>query len=130
MGNPIQGNPMCKSNMPLLYFLHSWSSCHKAFLFPSQTDQPSAECHCLAPELLENLKVQLEELDVDICATLQAMKNLRLVNRHWSSWATGATTMLRIMEHHVLFTELVEMLAEIFISLSIFVSIRNGYDHS
>ena len=88
-------------------------------LFPCQADQPRGEWHCLAPELLDNLKAQLEESAVDICESLQAMKNLRLVNRHWSSWATGATTMLRVTEHHVLFTELVEMLAEKFVSLSI-----------
>ena len=49
---------------------------------------------------------------------LQTMKNLQLVNRHWSLWAMGAMAMLRITEPRVLSAELVEVMARKFSNLS------------
>ena len=91
-------------------------SLHKALSVSFQADLPRGEWHCLAPELLDNLKAKLEESEDD--ATLRTMKSLRLVNCHWSLWATRAVTMLKITRHYPLSMELVDTLAETFVNLS------------
>ena len=47
----------------------------------------------------------------------QTMKNLWLVNRHWSSWAPGATKMLRIPKLYVSLRDIVEALADKFFNV-------------
>ena len=61
----------------------------------------------------------MEESEGGTHVTLQVMKSLRLVNHHWSLWATGATTTLKIGGHHVIFMELAETLTEEFVNLNI-----------
>ena len=46
------------------------------------------------------------------------MKNLRLVNLHWSLWATRDIKLLRIAGHCIASMELPETLAEKYINLS------------
>ena len=89
---------------------------HQIFVVSFQAALPRGEWHCLAPELLDKLKAKLEESEDD--ATLQTMKSLRLVNCHWSRWATGAITMLKITGHRALSMELVAILAKTFANLS------------
>ena len=96
--------------------LHLSLSHHKAFVVSFLADFLSGEWHCLPSELLDNLKAKLEESEGDV--TLQIMKSLRFVNRHWSLWDTGAMTMLRITIYHALSMELVETLGKTFVNMS------------
>ena len=56
-------------------------------------------------DVLDGIKAQLgqsrEDNEDDDCDDSPTMKSLRLVNRHWLSWATRAITMLRALKNNV-----------------------------
>ena len=68
-------------------------------------------------ELLDGVKAMLELSESSDGETEHIMKNFRLVNGHWSSWATSATTMLRPSGNCIPLWELVEMAPRTFINL-------------
>ena len=68
-------------------------------------------------ELLDGVKTMLELSEGIGRVTQKTMKNLRLVNRHWSLWATNATTVLRAPGNGIAVRELVELVAQKFCNL-------------
>ena len=100
-------------------FFHFVLAYYQAFVcFSCQADLLGGQWDCLDSDLLDNLKAQLNGSVSDDCIVLHTMKNLRLVNLHWSLWATGATTMLSITGHHIPPVGIVEILAENFGNLT------------
>ena len=49
----------------------------------------------LPSELLDGVKAALEQSESRFVVVVETMAWLRLVNKHWSSWATRATTALK-----------------------------------
>lgn len=78
----------------------------------------------LSPEILDIIKVFLDQPeDGNCCLTERAkklliMKDLRLVNWHWSLWATRAITMLRPPTCDLSLQEQLERIAKKFINLN------------
>ena len=68
--------------------------------------------------VLDSVKGFLEEPEHGVDNLLQSMKTLRLVNRHWSRWATTATTMLKPRGQHIKLEKLVEVISQQFVNLN------------
>ena len=66
----------------------------------------------IPPELLDNIKTMLKQPESSD-SIAQTMAQLRLVNRHWSSWATGAIAILRVARNGVPLGQLVETFANL-----------------
>lgn len=73
---------------------------------------------CLSPELLDIVKAMLECSMRKGYFWSRTMQSLRLVNQHWSSWATGAMTMLQPHRPNVPFGDVMELIAKTFVNLS------------
>ena len=72
----------------------------------------------LSSDLLDSVKGFLEVPEAGDHSLLQLMKTLRLVNRHWSRWATTATTMLKPGGQHIKLKKLVEVISQQFVNLN------------
>ena len=66
--------------------------------------------------LLDGVKILLELSECIGSTTEETMKNVRLVNRHWSQWATSAITRLRSPTGRVM-GELVQVITQKFCNL-------------
>lgn len=62
----------------------------------------------LPTELLNTVKKMLEKSEARPRVIVRTMVQLRLVNRHWSSWATRATTVFRAEQDNVRLASIVE----------------------
>ena len=83
----------------------------------SQNQVHKAGWDCLSVGLLDGVKTMLEFSEPTGDMTEKTMKILRLVNLHWSQWATNATTRLRAPRNGGVVRELVELITEKFCNL-------------
>ena len=71
----------------------------------------------LQKELLDNIKDILEQSESKDGSKPETMQNLRLVNRHWSAWATEATRLLRAPRYSIPMGLFVDQAAQSFVHL-------------
>ena len=69
-------------------------------------------------DLLDLVNTMMEKSERDLHKKLQVMKALRLVNRHWSSWATEAINTLSPSTKHITLCTLTERVAAVFVNVS------------
>ena len=67
------------------------------------------------------MKACLEQSEGEVDIELQVMKHLRLINRHWSSWTTGAIGLLRPGKYNVPLDQSVKLAFQKLVNVRILV---------